>query len=127
MNLSFSRKVLWLKVSSTNRDPMVIARYYLECVENAAGKGERNASYNFNTRYPVVGCPLIVRADLGTENCRVAKVHIAFRMHHDDSVAGPKSFIYGPSTAKIVSILFVILWGGVYICLCREWSVGGLS
>ena len=29
-----------------------------------------------------VGCPRIVRADHGTENCVVAKVHIGFRMNH---------------------------------------------
>ena len=34
---SFSRKVLWLKCSSTNHDPKVIARYYLECVEQVGG------------------------------------------------------------------------------------------
>ena len=34
---SFSRKVLWLKCSSTNRDAKVIARYYLECVEHFGG------------------------------------------------------------------------------------------
>lgn len=33
----FSRKVLWLKMSSTNRDPRVISRYYLECVESCGG------------------------------------------------------------------------------------------
>lgn len=34
---SFSRKMLWLKLSSSNRDPRVIARYYLESIENVAG------------------------------------------------------------------------------------------
>ena len=49
------------------------------------------------------GCPLVVRADYGTENCGVAKVQIAFRMGHDDSLSQSGSFIYGPSTANIVS------------------------
>ena len=50
-----------------------------------------------------IGCPRVVRADHGTENCLVAKVHIGFRMHHSDDLAGVKSFIYGPSTANTVS------------------------
>ena len=49
-----------------------------------------------------LGCPRVLRADHGTENSVIAKMHIAFRMHHGDSIAGSKSFMYGPSTANIV-------------------------
>jgi len=45
----------------------------------------------------------IVRADHGTENAIVAEMPIVFRLNHTDALAGPKSFIYGPSTANIVS------------------------
>ena len=51
----------------------------------------------------VLGCPKVVRADHGTENCTVAKVHIGFQLGHKDQLAGSKSFIYGPSTTNIVS------------------------
>ena len=51
------------------------------------------------------GCPRIVRADHGTENALVAEMQIAFRFNHTDSLAGEKSFLYGPSTANIVSSL----------------------
>ena len=34
---SFSRKIIWLKLSNTNSDPRVIARYYLESIEHAGG------------------------------------------------------------------------------------------
>ena len=44
-----------------------------------------------------------MRADFGTENCTVAKIHIALRINHDDSLSGGRSFIYGPSTANTVS------------------------
>jgi len=57
----------------------------------------------------VPGCPRIARANHGTENCGVAKVQIAFRMDHDDSLSGSKSFIYGPSTANTVSNTLVHL------------------
>ena len=51
----------------------------------------------------VSGCPRVVRADYGTENCTVAKIHLAFQMNNVDSLAASKGFIYGPSTANIVS------------------------
>ena len=46
--------------------------------------------------------------DHGTENSVIAKMHIAFRMHHEDSLAGSKSFMYGPSTANIVCRYFKV-------------------
>ena len=33
----FSRTALWLKVSLTNNDPVVVAGFYLETVENKGG------------------------------------------------------------------------------------------
>ena len=50
----------------------------------------------------LLGCPRLVRAEHGTENCGVAKIHIAFCLDHNDCLSGSKSFIYGPSTANIV-------------------------
>ena len=50
----------------------------------------------------IIGCPRIMRADNGTENCSVAKIHIAMRQFHDDWRSGDRSFIYGPSTSNIV-------------------------
>lgn len=38
LSIRFSRKVLWLKLSSTNHNPAVVARYYLESIENVGGK-----------------------------------------------------------------------------------------
>ena len=40
----------------------------------------------------LTGCPVVVRADYGTENCVVAKIQIAFRMNHLDSLSGQRSF-----------------------------------
>ena len=103
----FSRKVIWFTLASTNNDPRVISRYYLEAIEKINGMVlVRTDQYGCTVKYfpcTSLGCPKIVRADLGTENCLVAKVQIALRMHHSDVHAGKQSFIYGPSTANIVS------------------------
>ena len=34
---SFSRRILWLRVASSNNDPRIITHYYLKAVEENAG------------------------------------------------------------------------------------------
>ena len=46
---------------------------------------------------------MLIRSDHRTENCAIVKIHIAMRMFHNDERCGRRSFIYGPSTANIVS------------------------
>ena len=78
----FSRYVVWLEANDTNRDPGVVAGYYLKAVQ------KRKA------------CPVLVRGDRGTENCFVQTMQTLLRRNHADSLAGDKSFIYGQSTAN---------------------------
>ena len=52
----YSRRVLWLKVTRTNNNPEVIAKYYLECVQEHRG------------------CPRLLRTDPGTENGTMAAI-----------------------------------------------------
>ena len=47
----------------------------------------------------------MLRSDFGTENSVIAKIHIGFRLDHSDTLSGNRSYIYGPSTAKPVSVL----------------------
>ncbi|XP_019850439.1 PREDICTED: uncharacterized protein LOC100641674 isoform X2 [Amphimedon queenslandica] len=74
----YSRKILWLKAGSSNNDPHIIAHHYVECVR-------------------CNGCPSILRSDLGTENSLVSVMQPILRHYHTDSLAGPKSFLYGRS------------------------------
>lgn len=37
VNFRYLRKIIWLELSSSNHNPNVIARYYLESVEKAGG------------------------------------------------------------------------------------------
>ena len=68
----FSRKILWLKVTRTNNDPVIVARTYLEVVRENGG------------------CPRKVRTDCGTENGVLAAAQCYFM---DDI----ESHIYGTS------------------------------
>ena len=76
----FSRKIIWLKVHTTNSDPKVIAGYYVEAV----------ASLGF--------APKVVRTDMGTENHHICDMQIFLRRNGQDSHARSGStFMYGTS------------------------------
>lgn len=78
----FSRKIIWLKVGSTNNNPEVIAYYYLKAIK----------------KLKIV--PSVIRSDHGTENNLVEPLQAAFRLYHGDVFAADKSFIRGKSTAN---------------------------
>lgn len=69
----FSRAVIWLKAYTTNNNPQVVAGYYMEAVRNR------------------MGCPKLVRADLGTENGTVRDMQVFL----NGNVR--KAFLYGTS------------------------------
>jgi len=68
----FSRKMLWLKVSRTNNNPLVVAKWYVETVKEFGG------------------CPQKVRTDCGTENGIVATAQCHF-------MSDDKAHVYGTS------------------------------
>ena len=67
-----------------------------------------------------LGCPKVIRSDYGTENCIVAKLQIAFRMHHNDSLSAEHSYIYGPSTANTVLSYIINAVYAMFSDNCRE-------
>ena len=76
----FSRNLLWLKVYWTNKDPHVVAGYYMEAVKEN------------------MGCPLTVRADPGTENVNVKRIQTVLADNNRDNQLPP--YIEGSSTAN---------------------------
>jgi len=51
----------------------------------------------------LVGCPTIVRADRGTENCNVAFIQPFLRENSNDTFKGENSFMYGKSTGDLMN------------------------
>lgn len=78
----YSRRIMWLEVTSTNNDPSIVGQYYLDCVRQ------------------IEGAPRIVRADCGTENVVTAGLQRYFRSNADDVFAAENSFMYGTSPAN---------------------------
>ena len=83
---SYSRKVLWVKAGRTNRDPKVVAAYFLDFL-----KEEKVA-------------PRVIRIDRGSENVRISCIQRAIRSFDHDRMAGNNSVIIGPSTSNQVTI-----------------------
>lgn len=50
----YSRRILWLEVGSSNNNPRIVGKYFLDCVVQ------------------VKGTPRICRGDAGTENVNIA-------------------------------------------------------
>lgn len=67
----FSRRIIWLNIYHTSSNPRVIAGYYIEAVSE------------------LVGCPQLVRGDMGTENGHIARMQTL--------LVGEESFLYGAS------------------------------
>ena len=78
----YSRKVLWLKVLSTNNDPKVIANVFVKHISN------------------VMITPQIIWSDRGCENVVVGALQCYFGRNFEDSFSGEKSFRYGTSTTN---------------------------
>ena len=78
----YSRRILWLKVASSNNNPKFIASYFLETVENLSL------------------IPRCIRADRGSENTTIAGIQRYFRRNVNDSSCGQRSFLFGPSTSN---------------------------
>ena len=57
-----------------------------------------------NDHFNIIGCPRILRSDLGTENSLVSVMQPILRHYHTDSLAGPKSFLYGRSVNNQVML-----------------------
>ena len=71
----YSRRILWLKVSKTNNDPIVPAYFYIETVEKMGF------------------CPQYLRTDFGTEKGIIEGIQCLFLMSED-------SHRYGASTSN---------------------------
>ncbi|XP_014664163.1 PREDICTED: uncharacterized protein LOC106806664 [Priapulus caudatus] len=79
---SFSRRVLWLKVTPSNSNPNHVARWMLEYLEE----------------FHLI--PIRTRSDPGNENSLLSQMQRFLRRNHRDGLAGEKAHITGSSTTN---------------------------
>lgn len=77
----FSRRILWLEVGPSNNNPQIIARYFLDTVEQLGG------------------CPQRCRCDLGTENTVIEEIQVLFHALSNYEIVR-NCFLYGKSTSN---------------------------
>ena len=84
----FSRRIIRLETGPSNKDPEIIASYFISTVKN------------------INGVPRKIRSDDGTENSLIEHIQIALRASHDGEFAGLASFAIGtsPSNQRIESL-----------------------
>ncbi|XP_078328013.1 uncharacterized protein LOC144623471 [Crassostrea virginica] len=75
----YSRRILWLRACNSNKNPLYVARFYLDYLKE------------------INGVPMIIYVDRGTENSVTRDIQYALRWNHADPFQGISSFIYGSS------------------------------
>lgn len=73
----FSRYIIWLGASNSNKDPRVAAYYFLKSIKH------------------INAMPSRVRSDKGTENVNIESLQTTLRSLHSDQFAGAKSYHKG--------------------------------
>ena len=72
----YSRHILWLEVSRSNKDPIIVGKYFIDCI------------------HQLNGAPRAIRADRGVENTIIAGIQRYFH-NFENSL-----FLFGKSTSN---------------------------
>lgn len=109
----YSRKIMCLKVGSTNNDPKVIGYYFIEAVKRQSL------------------LPRCIRADRGTENIVVAGLQRYFRRHFNNVNNNDKYFLFSPPTQnqRIESWWSILkqMWSTWWINFFKDFIEEGLD
>ncbi|XP_048588204.1 uncharacterized protein LOC116615414 isoform X1 [Nematostella vectensis] len=77
----YSRRIMWLRVASSNNDPAIVADYFAGCIRM------------------IKGVPRRIRADNGTENVNIEVMQVFLHFGLNDEAA-VNNFQYGTSVAN---------------------------
>ena len=86
----YSRPVLWLKITRTNNNPAVIAKYHHDCIVDLGD------------------CPRMLATDPGNENVEIANMQCFLRSSGTDDLAGDKARHGGSIIYQIQVPLYIL-------------------
>lgn len=103
----FSRKLLWLKVLRSNKNPYSISKLYLDMVSEHGR------------------VPKVIRCDAGTENVVVKDLQLLLRNNHEDVIQGGPCCIVNRSTGNqrieafwsFLKRIFTVKWRNMFMDL----------
>ena len=111
---TFSRRLLWLRVYTSNKDPFVVGSYYFEFVRDENGTVHIIFAGNLFailTRLPISFFsifssvfPVRTRTDYGVEVTILAQCQIFLRRHHLDAFAFDNAHYNGRSELNQVRL-----------------------
>lgn len=81
----FSRRIIWLRVNSSNKLPEVVAKFYLEACKE------------------LKGVPLRIKADDGTEHALIEPIHIYLSSLNRNEISNSFSITTSPQNQRIES------------------------
>ena len=101
----YSRRILWLEVGSSNNNPRIVARYFLDCVKQLGG------------------VPQIARGDRDTENVNVAAICSIFLgemrqtqwLERKVSFMGAQSLIKGLKLGGLFYARMILIGGSIFL------------
>ena len=109
---TFSRRLLWLRVYNSNKDPFVVGSYFYDFISDENGNVCVTIAGNqlFSTRLPIsvflifsLVFPVRTRTDYGVEVTILAQCQIFLRRHHLDAFAFDNAHYHGRSELNQVS------------------------
>ena len=99
---TFSRRLLWLRVYNSNKDPAVIASYFFDFITEEKGTAWIFIFWVLKSSRPNLMAfflvfPVRTRTDYGVEACILAQCQIFLRRQHRDGFAFDNAHYNGRS------------------------------
>ena len=82
----YSRRIMWLCASRSNNRPDYVAKLFITCIRNVGGGFAAMIKKKLIWCWLLkIGCPAILRTDLGTDNSTIAVIQAALRQDEKKS------------------------------------------
>ena len=99
---AFSGEINWMKIWWTNKNPRLVAKFYLDTCRRIGGRS-LYPTFRVTYNYCMVGIPIITQSDPGTENNGVANAHTMIRHRLDPNLTNTLQHRFATGHNNILS------------------------